>query len=403
MLLKYRSRVPLKIKIAFIFSILMAIAFSLNWMVALQTMRSEKTNDLQKVLKHLLNESKSDYIPQPLTPNSCLTFLYAIPHNQMILNDSEASNLRFLVSSDPYVARENEVVSSVQQLNGIYLNAISDTQKIKFALDKYGQKLLIRYVLSLLVILLISIILLDYYMKPLAILAQKTHEWNSKKPFDFSLNNPGKEIEEVSYAFSALIGRLENYRTKEAELFKEAAHELKTPLALMRSRLDVYQSNNDYSKDKFTDDLGHDIERLTSELKNVLFLESSDFEEASTIDIITTFKALKTKMEILIQRKQLTLQLPQNSFSVKAPEKLLIKVLGALLENAITYAQENSTVEIGCDPISRNIVISNTIGAEKYLFSSKIGEKMLKRLSREVGFDYTIKSNEQSFQITLVF
>lgn len=401
--MNYKRAGSLKIKIAFIFSILIAIAFSLNWMVALQTMRSEKINDLKKVLNHLLNESKSEHIFQPLTPKSCLSYLYAIPHNKMILNDSEASNLRFFVSNDPYVPQENEVVSSVQQRNTIYLNAISDTQKIELALDKYAQKLLFRYLVSLLVILLISIALLDYYMKPLAVLAKKTREWNSQKPFNFSLNHPGQEIEEVANAFSMLIHRLEIFRSKEAQLFKEAAHELKTPLALMRSRLDVYQNNEQYLKHKFIEDLGNDIERLTSELKNVLFLESSDFEEATSVNVNSMFYELKEKMSILVRRKELTINVLNETFFVIVPKKLIYKAFGALIENAITYAKQNTIVEIGCDPIMQKVWISNTVGEEKYLFSSKIGEKMLKRLSHEIGFDYTVTQNEAYFRIELVF
>ncbi|HEX5710355.1 MAG TPA: hypothetical protein VFX68_03350, partial [Sulfuricurvum sp.] len=158
-----------------------------------------------------------------------------------------------------------------------------------------------------------------------------------------------------------------------------------------------------YAKNKFADDLGHDIERLTGELKNVLFLESSDFGEVSRVDVAKVFKTLETKMGILIQRKMLTLNLPQETFSILASEKLLSKVFSALLENAITYANENTIVDIRCDPITNKVSIRNTIGDEKYLFSSKIGEKMLKRLSIEMGFDYSIAHDENYFQIDLVF
>ena len=88
---------------------------------------------------------------------------------------------------------------------------------------------------------------------------------------------------------------MEEYRRKESELFKEAAHELKTPLALMRSRLDVYEQSNVYEKSKFIQELSHDLERLTAELKNVLFLESSDFEEAIDIDLHAMLTKLKEK------------------------------------------------------------------------------------------------------------
>jgi len=401
--LKFKWAESLKIKISFVFSMLIAIAFSLNWMVASETIRGEKVADLEKVLKHVLVESTEEYIHFPLTPKSDLAFLYSIPHTEMVLKESEASHLQFVITKTPYFRQQTQIAVAHLLSNGYYINAISDSEKVNVSVHKYAHKLLIRYLFSLLVILLISIFLLDYYMKPLSILAQKTREWNSKEPFDFSLDNPGTEIAEVSKGFSMLIHRLEVFRSKEAELFKEAAHELKTPLALMRSRLDVYQNNVKYEKQKFTDDLGHDLQRLTAELKNILFLEGSDFEEESIVDVVQTVKNLKTKMGILIQRKQLVLKLPRESFSIVVSEKLLLKVLSALLENAITYANENTIVEIGSDPTMKKIWIGNSIGAEKYLFSSKIGEKILKRLSREIGFTYTITQDEEYFRIELVF
>lgn len=393
----------LKIKIAFIFSILIAIAFSLNWMVAVHTTYSEKVEDLEKVLEHLLIESTDEYIVSPLTPKSDLAFLYTVPHNRMILNDSEASGLRFVVSRTPYVTREGRIAAFVRLDNGMYLNAISDDQKINAAIGKYGKKLLIRYLVSLLVILMISLFLLDHYMKPLAVLAQKTHDWKTGDPFDFSPDNPDREIEEVSSAFGTLIRRLEAYRAKEAELFKEAAHELKTPLALMRSRLDVYENSHDYDKRKFVGDLGHDIERLTTELKNVLFLESSDFEEPVSVHINAALKKIVSKVEILAQRKQLTLQLPAHDFTVIVAEKLLNKVLVALIENAMTYALEGSQIAIAIDPIRRTLSVSNDIGGEKYLFSSRIGQKMLKRISEELHFNYEIIHEETKYTIRLIF
>jgi len=393
----------LKFKISFIFAMLMAIAFILNWIVALQTMRSEKINDIQKVLKHLLNESNDEYITQPLTLDSSLIFLYSIPHNQMILDDSEVSALHFLVSNHPYVPHDNEIVAFVQQSNSIYLNAISNTQKIDTALDKYGQKLLTRYLSSLLAILLISIFLLNYYMKSLAVLAKKTYNWQTGDPFDFSLDNASSEIKEVSIAFESLIRKIEGFRTKESELFKEAAHELKTPLALMRSRLDVYEYTQAYDKNKFIIDLGHDIERLTTELKNVLFLESSDYEDPITLNITTTLQNIVHKVDILAKRKQLILQLPIEIFTVTAPEKLLNKVLLALIENAMTYAPENSQIHIEIDPIVRTMTITNNAGHEKYLFSSKIGHKMLQRLSEELKFQYEITQHDSQYAITLKF
>lgn len=393
----------LKFKIILIFSIGLAIAFSINLLIAIKTIHVQKVEDLENVLEHLLIESTDEYIITPLTPSSDLSFLYKIPHNIMILGDSEVHSLQFTISVNPHRSNDKVIASSIKLSNGYYLNAMSDHTKIDNAIKKYSQKLLFRYVITLVIILLIVMLFLDFYMKPLELLAIKTKEWKRGSPSELVLNDASTEIKEVSTSFDGLVRRLEGYRRKEAELFKEAAHELKTPLALMRSRLDVYENSDNYDKQKFIVDLGHDIERLTSELKNVLFLESSDFEEAIKIDIISICHILEKKMEILIKRKQLTLELSEETFSVMMPEKLLIKVVSALLENAITYAQENTTIEIRCIPSLQTLSIRNTISQEKYLFSSKIGEKMLKRLSAELGFTYKIVNDMYVYHIDIQF
>lgn len=401
--MKYKWVRSLKFKIAFVFTVGIAFAFGVNWMIAIKTIHAEKVQDVEKVLAHLLVESTDEYISTPLTISSDLGFLYAISHNKMIISDSEVSRLHFVVSRYPRSTQSDVIASSIQLPNHYYLNALSDHQRIDAAVVKYGEKLLIRYLFSLLMILIAVIFVLDYYVRPLGLLAMQTRAWKRDTPYDFIQANASSEIQDVSSAFASLVKKLEGYRQKEAELFKEAAHELKTPVALMRSRLDVYENNDTYEKSIFLKDLGHDIERLTRELKNVLFLESSDFEESTPLNIHQILGVLKSKMEILIQRKRLRLDLSDQTFFVNAPETLMYKVLGALIENAITYASEESVIEINIDPQKRSVRIANTIGDEKYLFSSKIGTKILKRLSEEIGYTYRIQTDAQKYEISLCF
>ncbi|MDD2782099.1 HAMP domain-containing sensor histidine kinase [Sulfuricurvum sp.] len=401
--MRFKWVASLKFKISLIFFIGLAIAFSINLLIAVKTVHVQKEEEVENVLTHLLVESTDEYISTSLNPSSNVNFLYTIPHNIMIVSDSEVNALHFVVSANPYRTNDKLIVSSIKLSNNYYLNAISDHQKIDKATYKYTQKLLIRYMISLLVILFIIIFALDFYMKPLELLAIKTREWKRENPFDFVQENVSSEIKEVSSAFASLVKRMEEYRRKESELFKEAAHELKTPLALMRSRLDVYEQSNVYEKSKFIQELSHDLERLTAELKNVLFLESSDFEEAIDIDLHAMLTKLKEKMDILIQRKNLQINISQSTFEVKAAEKLMYKVCGALIENAITYAAYNSIIHISIDGQLRIIEISNHVGNDKYLFSSKIGNKILSRLSKEIGYEYTIKEMGDLYSIQIQF
>lgn len=392
----------LKLTLLFLFFGVISIVFGLNLMVAVETMRGEKIADAKQALNHLLQESYEEYIHTPLSFHSDLTFLLTIPHNQRILYHSPIHDVRFSVSHHPLRSPLHPIRASLKLPHGIYLNAVSDSTKVDNAVENYLHKLLLRYALSLLVILGITWILLAYYMRPLALLAQKIGEWNHGDPFDLHLGHPTREIKELSDAFGLLIRRLEGFRSKESALFKEAAHELKTPLALMRSRLDVYGEGG-YKKDQFIADIGQDIERLSSELKNVLFLESSDYEDPLTVDMSGALHTIVRKVDILAHQKQLRLALPTKSFNVMVPEKLLTKVLVALIDNAMTYAPQGGTIDLDIDDKNRTLTIGNDTGSEKYLFSSKIGHKVLKRLSFELRFTYTITQTKHHYSITLHF
>ena len=69
----------------------------------------------------------------------------------------------------------------------------------------------------------------------------------------------------------------------------------------------------------------------------------------------------------------------------------------------MTYATENSQITIEVNPNDRSITIANKAGDEKYLFSSKIGHKMLSRLSEELRFTYKILESQSQYTITLEF
>jgi signal transduction histidine kinase len=401
--LQFNWAKSLKFKIVLVFAIGLGVAFSINLIIAIKTIHSQKEEDVEKVLTHLLVESNDEYIHSVLTPSSDLNFLYSIPHNIMIISDSEVNQLRFIILTNPYRTNNRFVAASIKLSNNYYLNAISDHEKIDTATYKYAQLLLLRYGISLVVILFIVIIALDYYMRPLEQLVVKTKMWKREAPLDFVLDDASTEIKEVSSAFAVLVKRLESYRLKETELFKEAAHELKTPLALMRSRLDVYEQSDQYEKNKFISELSKDLDRLTTELKSVLFLESSDFEESTKIDIQSMLQEIKEKIEILIVRKQLKINISKNTFNVFASKKLIYKIFGALIENATTYAMERSHININIDPNHRSIQITNRVGNDKYLFSSKMGSKMLSRLSPEIGYDFKIEDIEGMYSITIIF
>lgn len=401
--MRYSFFNSLKLKIALLFTLLIAVAFGLNLYIAIDTLKAEKIKDLQKVLSHATWESMDEYLPKDADDKLDISYLYKVPHNISIIDDSEADSIRFFITKSPYVPLENEIAEYVKLQSGYYLNCVSTDSKVNYSILRYTEKLLAKYLLFLLVVLAASVYCVHRLMKPLSALVVRCKEYRDGVQFDIQKDGCPSEICAVADAFSALIRRLENYRKREKELFKEAAHELKTPLALMRARLDVYEDDDGYPKDKFAKELGSDIERLSSELRSVLFFETSDFEESMEFEICDLTSEVVSKMEILSRRRQITIEARCEKTHIHTKKRLFQKLLGALLENAMTYAKEGSSIRIELDAKERKLCIKNEKGGEKYMFSSKIGERILKRVSLELGLEYELIEKDDIYEVCLRF
>ena len=396
--LPYRS---LKIKILLVSSLFIAVTFAINWNLAVNTIRNEKKEDLKNILYHVLIESSDEYMASNLTLSSDIAYLQTIPHNAMILKNSEAHNLHFTLTKTPVQFLPGEIGVSTKTDN-YYLNISSDTKKIEQSVTKYANQLFEQYFITLLIFLGASWFFLQRYLTPLTKLAKQISEWKDDDPFELSVENVSSEIQELSLAFSNLIKRLDGFRKKEKALFKEMAHELKTPLALMKARLDVYENSNVADKKIFIDDLNKDIARLTSELKNILFFESSDFDLETKFYVEELLAQVIEKTEILAHSRGLHLFVCAENFEVLTSKKLFKKVLIVLIENALTYAKEQSEIKINVIAEKKLISISNYKNREKFLFSSKIGHKILNRITKEINIRFEIFEDDEIYRVDIL-
>lgn len=400
MSLTYHFHRSLKVKVSLLTSLFIAVAFAINWKLAVNMIRNDKTEDLHNILHHVLIESIDEYLTANLTPNTNVTYLQTIPHNVMILKNSEVNNLRFTLTNVPQKFLPNEIGAS-QKAGHYYLNIISDNKKLEQAVMKYSNQLLEQYLITLLIFLVLSWIVLQRYLTPLSKLAKQISTWKDDDTFELSVENVDSEVRELSISFSNLIQRLNGFRKKEKELFKEMAHELKTPIAIMKARIDVYENNDSIDKDHFIHDLNNDITRLTSELKNILFFESSDFDLATKFHIEEVLSLVIEKMEILAKSRGLHLFLCAENFEIFTSKKLFQKVLIVLIENALTYAKQNSEIKINVIAEKKQISITNFKNQEKFLFSSKIGHKMLNRITKEINLTFEIFEDEEIYCVNI--
>jgi ribosomal protein S18 acetylase RimI-like enzyme len=124
-----------------------------------------------------------EYMPSNTTDKTDISYLYEIPHNISILDDSEADSVKFTITKNPHIQADGEIAHSARLENGYYLNCISSDSKIKQALLKYAEKLLVRYFIFLLVILSITLYFVQKLMRPLGTLVLKCKQYKDNDNF----------------------------------------------------------------------------------------------------------------------------------------------------------------------------------------------------------------------------
>ena len=139
-----------------------------------------------------------------------------------------------------------------------------------------------------------------------------------------------------------------NYE-KQKTFITDASHELKTPLTIISTNIDILEM--EYGNNESFSDIHSQIDRLKDLTNNLVLLskmEESDnrpeFIELPISDIILE-SIIPFKNFAYSQNKFIKEDI-ENLQTIKGNDKLIRQLLSILLDNAVKYSKENSTIEI---------------------------------------------------------
>jgi len=154
-----------------------------------------------------------------------------------------------------------------------------------------------------------------------------------------------REILPLVQAVNQALDRLEVGFRVQREFTADAAHELRTPLAILRSRVDTVTDRT------VTKALHQDIEgmaRIVSQLLDIAELEtySIDPEEKADLRAVCAEVAEFAAPLALAQGKSIALTGTEAAVPINGNPEMLARAVRNLVENAINYSPPGSTVEI---------------------------------------------------------
>ena len=156
--------------------------------------------------------------------------------------------------------------------------------------------LLVTYPLLLLVLGLIAYRVIGLALRPVESL-RAAAERVSGADQDERLPEPesGDEIHALAVTLNSMLARLGAARDRERSFGADVAHELRSPLASLRTQVDVARRHGASRAE--LDDLGRDVERLSSLVEDLLVLARLDVDEhpsppdppATPAEVLATF------------------------------------------------------------------------------------------------------------------
>lgn len=213
--------------------------------------------------------------------------------------------------------------------------------------------------LGIFLLLLIPIIIGGYYLSrralsPVANLAKQLEKITSQ-----SLNEPlkephsGDEIQKLVVSFNDLLLRLHEAFERERQFISDVTHELKTPLATIRTGVEVGLSRarlEEEYRQILTENLV-DIERLAGTLNNVLDLAWSEAEQskelAEVLDLSKLTEEISQLCVKLAQKKRIKVEstVPPKIFIAGREDKVFRALLN-IVDNAVKYTLAKGQINI---------------------------------------------------------
>jgi len=184
-------------------------------------------------------------------------------------------------------------------------------------------------------------------------------------------------------AVNQALDRLEEGFRGQREFTADAAHELRTPLAILRAQIDVIDDR------ELANSLRDDIEsmsRLVNQLLDIAELETfmiGEGEVANLAAIATEIAAYIAPLA-LSQHKTVAISGADQSVLVRGNADTLGRAIRNLVENALTHTAAGTTVEISVDAVGELRVMDRGTGvptAER----EQIFRRFWRRDRRRVG------------------
>lgn len=180
------------------------------------------------------------------------------------------------------------------------------------------------------------------------------------------------EVFELTESFNSMMNRLEQSYVAQKNFSSNAAHELKTPLSIMKTSLQVLEMDEDPTEEDYKEfvlDIKQSMDRLIKTVESLLALTNQSMEatneEVFVLDIINK---IIDELSSIIVEKNISVTIVGDELMLFYNKILLYRIFYNLIENAIKYNKTNGFIRISLNNEGNKsyvLIEDNGIGMDK--------------------------------------
>ena len=177
-----------------------------------------------------------------------------------------------------------------------------------------------------------------------------------------SIPDRGDEVTQLAQSFQELSQRLSRAFVMQRSFSQNAAHEFRTPLAVLKTRIGLFRKKQDFTPQAtgaFLDILEGEVDRLSGMVDSLLKLTNLEqVPRTDQVELQELLDQVAEDMSPLASGKGSVLLVDSAPGTITGSRELLRRALFNLVENAVKYGPEGGQVRICAELDGTDMVIS---------------------------------------------
>ena len=201
-------------------------------------------------------------------------------------------------------------------------------------------------------------------LRPIRELSDKIEKVQAQNLADSRIEeNQVKELNQLSVSYNRMLERLSDAFEIQRQFTANAAHELRTPLALMQVQLDLYHSNSHPDNDadtvqmiKMVTEQNDRLNKMVKTLLDMSELQTVGRDDEIILDALVD--EVLEDLEPLAEGKNIRLIGKCKDITMVGSDILIYRLVYNLVENAIKYNHSGGQVTVTADWKEKHVYLS---------------------------------------------